>query len=106
MFEYEEDWKLFRKRLPIWQNAYLKRLNAEYIEILSGIGSEEEKFWTLEQRIREDRKSAGIYVRMARSQLLLNLVRLVRAQVISIEDLEGFSADLVQMIKRLTRDDV
>lgn len=32
------DWKLYRKKLPIWQEAYMQRLNPEYIELLSGNG--------------------------------------------------------------------
>ena len=28
----EKDWKLFRSRIPDWQEAYMDRLNHEYIE--------------------------------------------------------------------------
>ena len=34
----EADWRLFRSRLPIWQEAYMERLNREYIALLSGTG--------------------------------------------------------------------
>ena len=34
----EADWRLFRSRLPIWQEAYMERLNHEYIALLSGTG--------------------------------------------------------------------
>ena len=27
----ESDWKLFRKKVPEWQEAYMNRLNEEYI---------------------------------------------------------------------------
>ena len=40
----EADWRLFRSRLPIWQEAYMERLNCEYIALLSGTGSASEKF--------------------------------------------------------------
>lgn len=106
MFVKEEDWRLFRKRLPLWQNAYIKRLNSEYMEILKGNEDEAEKFWRLEQRIREDRKSSGVCIRMSRSNLWLNLVLLVREQIIGIDDLEGFSEELVQTIKHATSDDI
>ena len=33
----EADWRLFRSRLPIWQEAYMERLNREYIALLSGM---------------------------------------------------------------------
>ena len=32
----EEDWKLFRKKIPEWQESYMDKLNKEYIEILNG----------------------------------------------------------------------
>ena len=31
----EKDWKLFRKLLSDWQEAYMERLAKEYIELLS-----------------------------------------------------------------------
>ena len=40
MYEVKEsDWKIFRKRVPRWQEDYMKKLNKEYIEILSRDGS-------------------------------------------------------------------
>ena len=44
----ESDWRLFRSRLPSWQEAYMERRNREYIALLSGGGSASEKFWELE----------------------------------------------------------
>lgn len=35
----EKDWKLFRSRVSGWQEAYMDRLNKEYIELLSGEGN-------------------------------------------------------------------
>ena len=43
-----QDWKLFRSRLPNWQEAYMNRLNQEYAKILSGEGTPSDKFWALE----------------------------------------------------------
>ena len=104
MFIKEEDWQLFRKRLPLWQSAYIKRLNNEYIEILKGEGDEAEKFWRLEQRIREDIKSSGVCVRMARSKMMLNLVALLKDDVIELSDLKGFSEEVIETVKWLSRD--
>ena len=56
----EQDWKLFRSKLPGWQEAYMKKLNQEYIELLSGAGNASSKFWALEKRIREDQKDCGV----------------------------------------------
>ena len=52
----EKDWKLFRSRIPDWQEAYMDRLNHEYIELLSGEGNPSDKFWALEERIRSAAK--------------------------------------------------
>ena len=49
----EKDWKLFRSKLPGWQEAYMEKLNQEYIELLSGEGNASSKFWALEKRIRD-----------------------------------------------------
>ena len=71
----EADWRLFRSRLPIWQEAYMERLNREYIALLSGTGPASEKFWELERRMREDKKRGGVVMRMSRSNMELNLRR-------------------------------
>ena len=40
----EKDWKLFRSKIAEWQEAYMDKLNKEYIEILSEKGNPSEKF--------------------------------------------------------------
>ena len=49
----ESDWKLFRKKLPGWQEAYMDKLNQDYIRLLTGPGDASDKFWELEKRIKE-----------------------------------------------------
>lgn len=98
------DWKLFREKVPGWQDAYMARLNKEYIELLQGNGNASDKFWALEKRIKEDRKSPGVIIEMRRSTMALNLLRLLQDGAICEEDLEGFSEDVrdavVEMWKR------
>ena len=65
----EKDWKLFRSKLPGWQEAYMEKLNQEYIELLSGEGNASSKFWALEKRIREDQKDCGVQCRVSRSKM-------------------------------------
>lgn len=43
----EKDWKIFRSKIAGWQEAYMDKLNKEYIEILSGDGKPSEKFGAL-----------------------------------------------------------
>lgn len=32
----EKDWKIFRSKIAGWQEAYIDKLNKEYMEILNG----------------------------------------------------------------------
>ena len=50
------DWTLFGDKIAGWQENYMDKLNKEYIELLNGEGTPSEKFWTLEERIRNDKK--------------------------------------------------
>ena len=100
----ESDWKLFRSRLPGWQEAYMARLNKEYIELLSGPGPASEKFWELEKRIRRDKKSGGVIMEMRRSIMDMNILSLIADGVIGLDDLEGFSDDLRERMSFIMRD--
>ena len=44
----ELDWKLFRSKLPEWQEAYMLRLNIGYAALLAGSGKASDKFWELD----------------------------------------------------------
>lgn len=88
------DWKLFRQRLPQWQEAYMNRLNQQYLELLSGPGDPSDKFWELEKRIRQDKRSPGVLVNLRRSNVLHALIGLLQDGAITPDDLEGFSLDL------------
>lgn len=90
----EKDWKLFRSRLPGWQEAYMDKLNHEYMEILSGEGAPSSKFWELEKRIREDKRANGVQVDMRRSRLKIILINLLHEGAITPDDLDDFSDEL------------
>ena len=91
----EKDWKLFRKKLPEWQEAYLERLIKEYAELLNGDDAASEKFWALDKRIRADRKSLGVHVDgVTRSNLQNILTGLIIENVITENDLHDFSEEL------------
>jgi len=63
----EKDWKLFRNKISDWKEAYMEKLNKEYVALLSGKGNASDKFWKLEKRIREDKKDCGVQCEMSRS---------------------------------------
>ena len=101
-WESKRDWILFRERIAGWQEAYIGRLNREYIELLSRDCSEAEKFWELYRRIRRDKRNTGVLIEMRRSELLTDLCRLVNEGAIGYDDLDGFSEELREDVIRIT----
>ena len=99
----EQDWRLFKKCLPFWQENYIKRLNQEYIQLLSGGGEASEKFWLLGRKIREDKKSVGVIAEVTRKKMETNMIALIRENVIGWDDLEGFSEKLIKRIEYLVK---
>lgn len=99
----ESDWKLFRAKLPGWQEVFMEHLNQEYTALLAGAGKASEKFWALEKRIREDQKLIGVVARMSRSNMYHNLLGLLLEGVITLEDLNDFSEDLREKMAFVTR---
>ena len=76
MSEYEftkKEWILFREKFAERQEAYMDKLNKEYIDLLKSKGKPSEKFWALEERIRNDKKDKGVQLRMSRSACLSNI---------------------------------
>ena len=100
----ESDWRLFRSRLPGWQEAYMERLNREYISLLSGPGSAADKFWELDKRLKEDKQSTGVVADMRRSMMDINIMNLLSDGVIELSDLDGFSEELREKMAFVMRD--
>ncbi len=91
----EKDWKLFRKLLPGWQEAYMERLTMEYIELLSSDRQASDKFWELDKRIKQDKRCTGVLARdVKRSNMFQLIINLIYEEAISEEDLIDFSEDL------------
>ena len=99
----ESDWKLFRRKLPEWQEAYMGRLVQEYAEMLAGPEKSSNKFWELEKRINSDKKHVGVIARMSRSQMYYNLLSLLSEGAITLKDLSDFSEDLKGRLAFVTR---
>lgn len=64
----EKDWKLFREKVSGWQEAYMERLNREYMELLTGDGAPSEKFRALKKRIYQDKKKKGVMIDIRRTK--------------------------------------
>ena len=91
----EKDWKVFREKLPEWQEAYMERLIKEYAELLNSDKAASEKFWALDKRIRADRQSFGVRVNEESGSKLKNILTgLIIEHVISVDDLQDFSEEL------------
>lgn len=104
MYEVEEsDWKIFRKRVPQWQEDYMKKLNKEYINILSRNGSAAKNFWDLENRVFKDKRRVGVAIDMRRSKMLINILDLLEDHVINLEDLDEFSEELRKEVTQITK---
>lgn len=104
MYEVKEsDWKIFRKRVPQWQEDYMKKLNKEYINILSRNGSAAKNFWDLENRVFKDKRRVGVAIDMRRSKMLINILDLLEDHVINPEDLDEFSEELRKEVTQITK---
>lgn len=99
----KKDWSLFREKIADWQEAYMDKLNKEYIELLNGEGKPSEKFWALEERIRNDKKDTGVQLKMSRSNCIPNIISLLNEGAITMKDLEEFSDELKETIHFITR---
>lgn len=97
----KSDWKLFRERVPEWQERYMERLAKQYIELLSSPGLASDHFWELEKRIKQDKKSPGVQLEMRKSETIWDIVIFVRQNVIQVKDLEGFSDELISAVKMI-----
>ena len=95
----EKDWRIFRSKIARWQEAYMDKLNNEYIAILSGEENASEKFWKLEKRIKEDKKDCGVQCEMSRSNQFYIMLELLKEGAITMDDLEDFSEDLQETMK-------
>ena len=97
----KRDWKLFREKLPDWQEAYMEKLVKEYMELLAGEGLASDKFWELEKRIKKDKKDPGVILEMSKSNMLFDLYALLRDGAITMEDLEEFSDNVRESVKSM-----
>ena len=95
----KKDWKLYRERLPEWQEHFMERLTKEYIELLSAPGNASDHFWELEERIRKDKKNPGVLLNVTKSNAIWDIAVFVGRGIITMDELDGFSPDLIEAVK-------
>ena len=75
----KNDWKLFREQLPGWQERYMDKLTREYVEFLTDDRCQpSERFWTLNKRIREDRRKPGVQLELRKQNVVFDLARMAQ----------------------------
>lgn len=99
----KSDWKRYREKVPEWQERYMERLIKEYIALLSGPGKASDYFWELEKRIKQDKKSPGVIIEMKRSSAIWDIAAFVGHGIITMDELDGFSEDLIDAVKLILR---
>ena len=92
------DWKLFRELLPGWQERYMERLLAEYAQIISGDGAASDRFWSLDDRMKRDKESPGVLISPSKSNLPWDLARMIHDGIITMDDMNGFTDDLIDWV--------
>ena len=98
----KNDWELFQEKLSGWQEKYMEGLVKEYVNFLNDdTSSVSEKFWELEKRIKEDKRHPGVIMEMSKSEVIWDIVRLIRLKVITYDDLSDFSDELKMEVKRI-----
>lgn len=95
----KRDWKLFREKVPEWQERYMEHLCQQYAELLDSDKPGADRFWELWDRIRKDRKHTGVIIEMTRSKTIVNLLQLIREGAITMDDLHEFSEDLQKAVR-------
>lgn len=97
----ESDWKLFKALLPKWQESYMEMLIGQYIEILNGGSEASSRFWALEERINRDKLSSGVLANdIRRSTMHYEIANLLSDNVITLDDLDGFTEDIKGYARR------
>jgi hypothetical protein len=98
----ESDWKIFRARVPEWRERYLARRTREIASLLTDESkTPTERFREAEQRIGEEAKLLGdLLDGHSRSKMFWVLFAMHRQSFIGDADLEEFSAELRERIRK------
>lgn len=97
----KKDWKLYREKLPGWQESYMEKLITSYVKYLESKEPASTKFWELEKKIKRDRKNPGVLMELSKQDMPFDLIRLIHEDVITVDDLDDFSDELKETVKFL-----
>ena len=97
----KKDWKLYREKVPGWQENYMERLIEDYVSYLSSTEPASTKFWTMEKRMNQDKKTPGVCIEISKGNMIFDLVRFLQDEVIVFSDLDEFSEKLRETVRLL-----
>lgn len=97
----KKDWKLYREKIPGWQEKYMEKLIVSYVKYLTGEEPASTKFWELEKKIKRDRKNPGVLIELSKQDMPFDLIRLIHEGVITVNDLDDFSDELKETVNFL-----
>ena len=92
------DWKLFQERISGWQEAYMEKLCGEYIALLSRDSNASERFWALDERIKNDKRNKGVRIRLEKQNVPYDIVFLIYEGAITQDDIADFSDELRERV--------
>ena len=95
----KQDWLLFRKKIGEWQEAHMEKLLLEYAELLRSKSLASERFWKLEKRIKNDKRSRGVVLEIRKQNVIYDLAAMILDGIITLDDLEDFSDDLKDAVR-------
>ena len=97
----KKDWKLYREKVPGWQENNMERLIEDYVSYLSSTEPASTKFWTMEKRMKQDKKTPGVCIEISKGNMIFDLVRFLQDEVIVFSDLDEFSEKLRETVRLL-----
>ncbi len=96
----KQDWKLFREKVPEWQELYIEKLLKQYITLLSDKSSYASKrFWELDERINKDKRTSGVQLQLDKSEMEIDTAHLIMDGAITLDDLSDFSQEFQDSVK-------
>ena len=96
----ESDWKKFRDMVPRLRERYLADRNARIVTLLTERAkTETERFWdAMEEMEKEARVLRECLDGHSRSKMWLYILTMIRAGMLTKEDLKVFSEDLQKQV--------
>ncbi|OJV65171.1 MAG: hypothetical protein BGO41_01005 [Clostridiales bacterium 38-18] len=82
-----------------WQEAYMEKLVGEYLDILNEKSNASTKFWALEKKIKIDKNKPGVILNLRKSEMIYDVIHLIRDGAITFDDLSDFSDDLKHEVR-------